>query len=185
MEAAAKAGRAAKADTDAPLPAQISAQQLSLLVGRQVAIPSPQPYLLPSLPLLLLRRLARDRCLIVESWRSRCGFRTDNASPIIIVTRATYGDIDCGDVSKIIDVTLDLQAQVKDRTLVLEREVNLNKLFRRDPSPGKRKQLHVAYLTRGFTGNLRVREKDDCLVASVELGYPPVPPPDDDDYVVN
>ena len=34
-------------------------------------------------------------------------------------------------------------------------------------------------------GNLRVREKNDLLIAGIELGYPKVPPPDDDDFVIN
>eukprot|EP01034_Spumella_vulgaris_P024631 gene24631-30999_t len=115
-------------------------------------------------------------------------FRTDNASPIIIVTKATYGEfnpINPRDVSRMVDVTSEIQNQVRGRELVIDTDRNLNKMFLIDPSPGKRKQLRVEYVTRGFTGNLRVREKDDCLVAGIELGYPPVPPPDDDDYVLN
>lgn len=46
---------------------------------------------------------------------------------------------------------------------------------RQDPSPGIRKQLKVEYVTRGFTGAVRVREINDALVSNVELGYPPVP----------
>lgn len=69
---------------------------------------------------------------------------------------------------------------VVGRSLTIERDVNLSKTFKKDPSVGKRKLLKINYITRGFSGNLRVREKDDCLVASVQLGYPPVPPPDDD-----
>jgi hypothetical protein len=36
-----------------------------------------------------------------------------------------------------------------------------------------------------IAGNLRVREKNDGLVAAIELGYPPLPPPDDKDYIIN
>jgi len=117
-------------------------------------------------------------------------FRTDVATPVIVITRATYGEIARPPATeynsaKIIDVTNDVQAQVRGRSLSIGREVNLNKLFRWDPAPGKRKQLNIKYLTKGFMGNLRVREKDDVLVAGIELGYPPVPPPDDEDFVVN
>ena len=34
-------------------------------------------------------------------------------------------------------------------------------------------------------GNVRVREKNDLLVAGIELGYPPRAPPDDDDFIIN
>ena len=71
------------------------------------------------------------------------------------------------------------------RSLIIEPTEDLNKLFLKDPSPGKRKQLRIEYVTRGFTGNLRIRELDDRLTAAVELGYPPLPPPDDDDLIMN
>jgi hypothetical protein len=117
--------------------------------------------------------------------RESLEFRTDVAQPVIIITRATYGEMSAHDTSKIIDVTNDIQAQVQGRELIIERDVNLNKLFHWDPSPGKRKHLNIQYLTKGFTGNVRVREKSDCLVATIELGYPPRAPPDDDDFVIN
>ena len=118
--------------------------------------------------------------------RESLEFQTDLAQPVIIITRATYGELTVDkDTSKIIDVTNDIQAQVSGRELIIEREVNLNKLFHFDPSPGKRKHLNIQYLTKGFTGNIRVREKNDLLVAGVELGYPPRAPPDDDDFVIN
>ena len=47
-----------------------------------------------------------------------------------------------------------------------------------DPCPGTRKQLTVEYITRGFNGNLRIRERDGFLVAALELGYAPLPPRD-------
>jgi hypothetical protein len=116
-------------------------------------------------------------------------FRTDLSSPVIIVTRATYGEMEgVGggyDSSKLIDVTSDLQRLVVGKSLCIETGCDLNRLFQFDPSPGKRKQLRIAYMTKGFTGNLRVREKQDLLVAGIELGYPPVNPPDDDDFIVN
>ena len=117
--------------------------------------------------------------------RESLDFKTELGMPVIIITRATYGEMSANDTSKIIDVTNDIQAQVVGRSLTIEREVNLNKLFHWDPSPGKRKHLKIHYLTKGFTGNVRVREKEDCLVAGIELGYPPVAPPDDDDFVIN
>jgi len=112
-------------------------------------------------------------------------FRSELCTPVIIVTRATYGEVDSGDASKLIDVTNDVQGLVQGRTLLIERDLDLNAFFRWDPSPGKRKQLQIHYVTKGFTGNLRVREKNDGLVAAIELGYPPLPPPDDKDYVIN
>ena len=48
-----------------------------------------------------------------------------------------------------------------------------------DPCPGTRKTLTVEYVTRGFNGNLRIREKDGYLVAALELGYAPLPPRDE------
>jgi len=116
-------------------------------------------------------------------------FNTGYSSPIIVVTRATYGEIgsesDSRDMSKCIDVTSEVQNKVVGRMLVIEQSEDLNKLFMKDPSPGKRKKLRIEYVTRGITGNLRVRVADDKLVASIELGYPPVPPPDDDDVIIN
>ena len=44
---------------------------------------------------------------------------------------------------------------------------------------GVRKWLKIHYVVRGFMGTLRVREKNDLLVAAVELGYPPRPPRDE------
>ena len=69
--------------------------------------------------------------------RESLDFHTDVAQPVIMITRATYGELHGTDTSKIIDVTNDIQAQVQGRVLVIEREVNLNKLFHWDPSPGK------------------------------------------------
>ena len=43
------------------------------------------------------------------------------------------------------------------------------------------KHLRVSYMTRGFSGSIRIREKDDLLVATVELGYPPIKPVDDEE----
>eukprot|EP01038_Epipyxis_sp_PR26KG_P004311 gene4311-6108_t len=45
-------------------------------------------------------------------------FRTDTAAPIIVVTRATYGELK--DTTKIIDVTSDLQNLVVGSSLVIE-----------------------------------------------------------------
>jgi hypothetical protein len=55
--------------------------------------------------------------------------------------------------------------------------VDLNAAFG-DPCPGVSKILRISYVTRGFTGALRVREKEDLLVAAVELGYTLTPPAD-------
>jgi len=55
---------------------------------------------------------------------------------VIIVTRATYGEVDSGDASKLIDVTNDVQGLVQGRTLLIERDLDLNAFFRWDPSPG-------------------------------------------------
>ena len=69
--------------------------------------------------------------------RENLDFHTDVAQPVIMITRATYGELHGNDTSKIVDVTNDIQAQVQGRVLVIEREVNLNKLFHWDPSPGE------------------------------------------------
>ena len=110
-------------------------------------------------------------------------FQTDYAAPLIIIKRATYGELN--DLSKCIDVTALIQAQVKGRVLQLDTNVPLQSLFFKDPSPGRKKQLHIHYINRGFIGNVRVREKNDCLVAKIELGYPPLPPPDDANIIVS
>jgi hypothetical protein len=108
-------------------------------------------------------------------------FQTNYVAPLIIVKRATYGEL--RDLNNCIDVTRDIQYMVKGRVLDITREVNLNEVFHKDPSPGRRKQLKIEYIMRGFRGNLRVREKNDCVVANVELGYPPLPPPDDENHI--
>lgn len=93
-------------------------------------------------------------------------------------------------------MTTEVQGLVKGRFLEIDRKyevtavvlcrgecfvfrrLNLDKLFT-NPCRGLRKQLKIDYLTRGFSGSIRVRERNDLLVATVELGYPPVPPRDD------
>jgi hypothetical protein len=110
-------------------------------------------------------------------------FHTDCSAPIIIVTRATYGILN--DLSKLIDVTNEIQGLVVGNTLTIEREVNLNELFKMDPAPGRPKEIQIDYITRGFQGNVRVRERNDLLIAGIELGYPPLPPPDDDKHVIH
>ncbi len=47
-----------------------------------------------------------------------------------------------------------------------------------DPCPGVPKYLRVEYVALGFKGSMRVREKEDCLIAALELGYPPLAAPD-------
>ena len=103
-------------------------------------------------------------------------FETHYSAPIILITRATYGCFD--DVTKLVDCTNEVQTHVKGRTLCIERSENINDMVRRDPCPGTRKKLKIEYTTRGLVGNLRVREVNDCLVAGIKLGYPPVPPID-------
>lgn len=110
-------------------------------------------------------------------------FATECSAPIIIVIRATYGVLT--DLTKVIDVTNEIQGLVRGNALVIEREMNLNELFKMDPAPGRAKELCIDYITRGFQGNLRVREKNDLLVAGIEIGYPPLPPPDDDKHVIH
>ncbi len=110
-------------------------------------------------------------------------FATECSAPIIIIIRATYGVL--GDMTKIVDVTSEIQGLVRGNSLVIEREFNLNDLFKMDPAPGRQKELSIEYITRGFQGNLRVREKNDLLVAGIELGYPPLPPPDDINHVIH
>ncbi len=48
-----------------------------------------------------------------------------------------------------------------------------------NPCVGIRKALKFQYVTRGILGCIRVREKDDNLIANVEIGYMPVPPRDE------
>lgn len=56
--------------------------------------------------------------------------------------------------------------------------MNLTEIFG-DPCFGVNKILRIYYQTRGFTGAIRVREKDGTLIAGVELGFPPEVPDDD------
>eukprot|EP01039_Chlorochromonas_danica_P004092 gene4092-4478_t len=81
----------------------------------------------------------------------------------------------------IMDVTANIQALTHGEALTIPKGTNLTKLFRNDPSPGRKKQLRISYISRGYRGNLRIREKDDYLVAGLELGYPPQATVNDDD----
>jgi hypothetical protein len=109
-------------------------------------------------------------------------FQMTFSSPLIQVTRATYGLLN--DSTKVIDVTPEVQNFVKGRVLRIDGEVKLDEVFPYDPAPGIRKQLRIDYCTKGFAGNLRVREKKGFLSAAMELGFQPIPPRDDyeDEY---
>ncbi|MEC8392495.1 MAG: hypothetical protein VXZ58_06420, partial [Actinomycetota bacterium] len=100
-------------------------------------------------------------------------FHTDLAAPTIHITRATYGIL--SDASRVVDVTLEVQSMVEGRKLHIGTEIDLTEKFSKDPCPGMRKQLRIAYVTRGFVGAVRVRERNDLFVTTVELGYPAVP----------
>ena len=62
------------------------------------------------------------------------------------MTKATYGELDM--IDKCMDVTAEIQSQVQGRLLTVGTDVSLDKLFRVDPSPGRRKQLRIAYVTK-------------------------------------
>lgn len=103
-------------------------------------------------------------------------FSTYAANPLIVITNALYGHPT--DLVRNIDVTAQIQEFVKGRSLVVPKEVNLDELLQ-NPCPGVKKRLYIEYVTRGFQGCIRVREKDDFLIAALELGYPPIPPSDE------
>jgi len=100
-------------------------------------------------------------------------FETYNASPLIVVTKALYGHPT--DLTRCIDVSAITQKFVVGRTFTIDPEINLDELFS-NPCPGAKKNLVVEYVTRGFQGSIRVRERNNCLGACLELGYPPIPP---------
>lgn len=106
-------------------------------------------------------------------------FSTSYVCPMVVITRALYGELD--DLTKVMDVTFDVQAKAHERALVIDKYTDVTALFKVDPSPGRNKKLKIFYISRGYTGNLRVREKDDCLAAGLELGYPPHASLGDDD----
>jgi hypothetical protein len=134
-------------------------------------------------------KTARLNCVVEDNEKGEgilteaLDFHTDCSAPIIIVTRATYGIL--SELQKLIDVTNEIQGLVVGNTLKIERELNLKELFKMDPAPGRQKEIQIDYITRGFQGNIRVREKKDLLIAGIELGYPPLPPPDDDKHVIH
>jgi len=99
-------------------------------------------------------------------------FKTDQVAPTIHITRATYGIL--SDPLRVVDVTLEVQSMVKGKILHIGPEVDLVKVFSKDPCPGMRKQLRVCYVTRGFVGTVRVPEKNDLFITNIDLGYPPV-----------
>jgi len=102
-------------------------------------------------------------------------FSTYAASPLIVVTKGLYGHPT--DLKRNIDVTSQIQLFVKGRSLIIPKEIDLDELLQ-NPCPGVKKTLRVEYVTRGFQGTIRVREKNDYLSAALELGYPPLPPDD-------
>jgi hypothetical protein len=116
--------------------------------------------------------LETGRGLLTHSLR----FDTSNSHPIIIITKALYGYLT--DLSKVIDVTATVQGMVEGRFLLIDKDLDLDKTFT-NPCRGLKKQLKIEYTTRGFSGSLRIREKDDTLTATVELGYPPTVAEDD------
>ncbi len=96
-------------------------------------------------------------------------FLTNNVFPLINISRAMYGHPSDG--TKTYDVSTYVQNLVQGRYLRIAKDyLNLEHAFG-DPCPGVRKRLYLEYLTRGFTGCVRVRENNDCLVATVELGF--------------
>ena len=50
--------------------------------------------------------------------------------------------------------------------LLLLCRVNLDKVFT-NPCRGMLKQLKIDYISRGFSGSIRVRERKDLLVATI------------------
>ena len=86
----------------------------------------------------------------------------------ILIQNAVYGYL--GDLSRVIDVTREVQGLVDVEGLRIPLDLNLNQLFT-DPSPGSLKQLRIQYTSRGIRGCIRVREKDDRLISRVQLGY--------------
>eukprot|EP00981_Chlorochromonas_danica_P000589 scaffold135_cov161-Ochromonas_danica.AAC.1 len=92
-----------------------------------------------------------------------------------------YDEVNSDNTRYIMDVTANIQALTHGEALTIPKGTNLTKLFRNDPSPGRKKQLRISYISRGYRGNLRIREKDDYLVAGLELGYPPQATVNDDD----
>jgi hypothetical protein len=108
--------------------------------------------------------------------RETLKFHTDQAAPTIHITRATYGVLD--DPERVVDVTLEVQDMVEGKMLHIGTDVDLVSVFSKDPCPGMRKQLRINYVTRGFIGQTRVRELNDCFITNIELGYPPVPEAD-------
>lgn len=104
-------------------------------------------------------------------------FQTNYAAPVIHIARATYGNF--SDSSMLLDCTTEVQRKVDTKVLRIDTEEDLHAVLGSDPCPGLRKQLRIEYVTRGFCGNLRVREKDGHLAASIQLGYVPKPPEDE------
>jgi hypothetical protein len=100
-------------------------------------------------------------------------FETYNASPLIVITKALYGHPT--DLTRSVDVSAITQKFVIGRTFQIDPKINLDELFS-NPCPGAKKTLTVEYVTRGFQGSIRVRERNDFLGAVLELGYPPIPP---------
>ena len=90
---------------------------------------------------------------------------------VVHISRAPFGLLDA---SRVVDVTLEVQSMVEGRKLHFGTDVDLTKAFSKDPCPGMRKKLRVSYVTRGFIGAVRVRERNDLFVTTIELGYPAV-----------
>lgn len=92
--------------------------------------------------------------------------------PPIMVHNAAYGYLK--NLSQVIDVTREVQGLIDFEGLKIPTSLNLDRLFTNPCAGCPQKQLRIQYSARGICGCLRVRESNDKLMGSVQLGYRPV-----------
>lgn len=108
-------------------------------------------------------------------------FKTSFVSPCVEITKASYGLLDESNYEAInfMDVTSIIQSKISTSQLIINKGEDMNEYFSKDPFPGKPKKLLIDFITKGVIGSVRVKVKDEFVVAGIQIGYLPKPPRED------
>ena len=108
---------------------------------------------------------------------SSLNFSAKLAFPPVLVRNAVYGNLSV--MAQAVDVTPEVQGMVTSHGLRIPKSLTLESVLE-NPCPGFcKKELRIDYTTRGFIGCVRLREKNDHLIGSLQLGYRTEVPADD------
>jgi hypothetical protein len=89
------------------------------------------------------------------------------------ITQGFYGKM--SNYRKVFDVTAELRqlsSMQGGNKLKISDTDDLAVLFR-DPARGVRKELKLSYTIRGFSGCMRIEERDNYLSSTIQIGYAP------------